>query len=69
MNNDQMTIRDTLAAAFFPAINAEDSGTVANAEKELGLKPGEYKYDEHWPLLVARRCYKQADAFMSVRSA
>ena len=68
-NGSALTLRDALAVSFFAAINTEGAGTVAQAAKELGIEVKEYDCDKHWPVLVARRCYAQADAFLAVRSS
>ena len=64
-----LPLRDALAVSFFAAINAEGAGTIAQAAKELGIEVKEYDCDKYWPVLVARRCYAQADAFLAVRSS
>ena len=64
-----LPLRDALAVSFFAAISTEGAGTVAQAAKELGIEVKEYDCDKHWPVLVARRCYAQADAFLAVRSS
>ena len=63
-----LPLRDALAVSFFSSINSEGAGTIALAAKELGIEVKEYDCDKHWPILVARRCYAQADAFLAVRS-
>lgn len=71
MNETEQTIllplRDALAATFFPSINAGDAGTVEQAAKELNIAATEYDCRKHWPVLVARKCYAQADAFLAAR--
>jgi len=63
-----LPLRDALAASFYPTINENGAGTIAQAAKELGIEVKEYDCDKHWPILVSRLCYAQADAFLAARA-
>jgi hypothetical protein len=65
-----MTLRDWFAGQALKNNDLLDMGeTVADAQKELGMKPEEqYDYKVHWPMIVAQRCYAYADAMLAERS-
>lgn len=66
--SEGMTLRDYFAAkALDWAHDCETGGTIGDAEKELGLKPGEYRFNLHYPILLARRAYSLADAMLKAR--
>lgn len=62
------TLRDQIAiAAMATLIGFEDGGTVEDVANELGIRWGAWDYQTHWPLLVAKRAYRFADAMMAER--
>ncbi len=64
-----MTLRDYFAAwAIAIAHEAEGGGTIGDAEKQLGLESGKYRFEIHYPILLAKRAYAFADAMLKVRA-
>lgn len=63
-----MTLRDWFAGqALAGGMATEDGGTVNSAAQELGIEPSTYDCNVHWPLLVAKRLYRYADAMLAER--
>jgi len=64
-----MSLRDYFAGQILASgtIDSEESGTMADAETELGLNKGEYTWKKHWPQLRAKRAYEAADAMLAAR--
>jgi hypothetical protein len=59
--------RDELALRFIDLVYREEDGTIESISEELGIDPNEYDPKVHWPMLLARRCYSWADAFIKER--
>lgn len=66
-----MSLRDWFAGQILASgvIDSEESGTVADAEAELGLEKGTYTWKKHWPALRAKRAYEAADAMLAARDS
>lgn len=61
-----MTDRIELAASFFPAIYAAEGDLPVKAgAAALGIPAEDYNAEKHFPMLVAKRCYDMADAFLA----
>ncbi len=66
------TLRDQFAmAALTGLLSSEEghltSGPIDAVERYLGLQPGTYRYDIHWPMAIAKMSYTYADAMLAAR--
>ena len=62
---DGMSTRIWLAGQAIQSKDLVEEGTVGEAEQELGLDHGIYKYKDHFPLLLAKRALACADAVIA----
>lgn len=65
-NSEGLTKREYFAAmAMQGLMNCDETGTVLDAEFELGIPKGTYNYKKHWPMIVALRACGYADALIA----
>lgn len=64
-----MSLRDKFAEAALMSGEAADMspGTRADTARWLGIEPGAYDINVHWPMALARGAYMIADAMLAER--
>ena len=64
----KLTDRDKLALKFIEIAYREKESTIESISNELNITEDDYDPKIHWPIILARRCYIWADAFIKERN-
>lgn len=67
VSQDGMTLWDYFAAHAPDDIKEAIPGTATNCSRELGIADTEYRYQEHYPILLAIASCRYADAMIAER--
>ena len=66
-----LTIRQEFAKAAMQGLlafyaDASATPSIEQVTKLVGVTPGEYVNEKHWPMFIAQEAVKQADALIAV---